>query len=155
MGTSLRNQFDLARFVRAQDAGDTYARALTELRTGRKVSHWMWFVFPQLAGLGRSAIARQYAITSLDEAKAYLAHDVLGSRLLQCSEVVAALEGLSAEDIFGTIDAMKLRSSATLFGAADPHQPIFGRILDIYFDGRSDPETLRLIGPSAGKSASG
>jgi len=132
---------DLARFVAAQDSSGTYARALAELRSGRKSSHWMWFIFPQIAGLGQSAIARRYAIASLAEAQAYLTHPILGPRLIECATVVAGLVGLSAEQIFGGIDAMKLRSSMTLFARAAPDEPVFGRVLDSYFDARPDPAT--------------
>src|SRR4029450_6420051 len=97
---------DLARFVTAQDSGGTYQRAVAELRKGRKTSHWMWFIFPQIAGLGRSATAQAYAISDLGEARAYLAHPVLGPRLLECAQIVAAHRGLSAEHIFGGIDAI-------------------------------------------------
>jgi uncharacterized protein (DUF1810 family) len=108
----------LDRFVAAQERGGTYERAVAELRAGAKVSHWMWFVFPQVAGLGLSAMAREYAIASVAEARAYLAHPVLGPRLRECARVVAATEGRSAIRIFGPVDAMKLRSSMTLFAAA-------------------------------------
>jgi uncharacterized protein (DUF1810 family) len=137
--------FDLQRFVRAQDEGGTYEGALAELRRGSKVSHWMWFVFPQIAGLGQSAVSRRYAISSLAEARAYLAHPVLGPRLTQCSSVVAELEGRTAEQILGSIDAMKLRSCMTLFWHAGPQQPVFGHVLDRYFGGIPDPPTERLI----------
>jgi len=137
--------FDLQRFVRAQDEGGTYAGALAELRRGSKVSHWMWFVFPQIAGLGQSLISRRYAISSLAEARAYLAHPVLGPRLTECSAVVAELSGRTAEQIFGGIDAMKLRSCMTLFSHADPERPVFGQVLDRYFAGVPDPATERLI----------
>jgi uncharacterized protein (DUF1810 family) len=109
----------LDRFVTAQERGGTYERAVAELRAGAKVSHWMWFVFPQVAGLGMSAMAQEYAISSVAEARAYLAHPVLGPRLLECARVVAGTEGRSAERIFGPVDAMKLRSSMTLFAAAE------------------------------------
>src|ERR1700757_3448214 len=107
--------YDLQRFVAAQDSGGTYEQARAELRSGRKRSHWMWFVFPQIAGLGQSPTSRRYAISSLDEARAYLAHPVLGARLLDCARIVGELDDRSAEEIFGAIDAMKLRSSMTLF----------------------------------------
>jgi uncharacterized protein (DUF1810 family) len=139
------DEFDLDRFVRAQDSGGTYAAALRELRAGRKVSHWMWFVFPQIAGLGRSEMARRYAIGSVAEARAYLAHDVLGARLLECCSALTDLQGRSAEQVFGTIDAVKLRSSMTLFAAADPDQPAFARVLDRYFQGHPDPATVTLL----------
>ena len=135
---------DLERFITAQDSGGTYQRAATELRKGRKTSHWMWFIFPQIAGLGRSAMAQAYAISDLTEARAYLAHPVLGPRLLECAQIVAAHRGLSAEHIFGGIDAIKLRSSMTLFARADPDQAIFRQVIDQYFEGL-DPETERRI----------
>jgi uncharacterized protein (DUF1810 family) len=135
---------DLERFVQAQDEHQTYDRAVSELRRGRKTSHWMWFVFPQIAGLGRSPMAQAYAIADLAEARAYLAHPVLGPRLVQCAEIVAAQQGSTAEQILGGIDAMKLRSSMTLFARADPTQPVFAAVLDRYFD-RPDPETEKRL----------
>ena len=135
---------DLERFVTAQDSGGTYQRAVAELRRGRKTSHWMWFIFPQIAGLGRSATAQTYAISNLAEAQAYLAHPVLGPRLVECTEILASHRGLSAEQIFGGIDAIKLRSSMTLFARADPDQAIFSQVIDQYFAG-PDPETDRRI----------
>jgi uncharacterized protein (DUF1810 family) len=135
---------DLERFVRAQDSGGTYQRAVAELRNGRKTSHWMWFIFPQVAGLGRSAMAQAYAISDLTEARAYLAHPVLGPRLVECAEIVASQRGLSAEQIFGGIDAIKLRSSMTLFAHADPDQTIFQQVIDQYYDG-PDRETERRL----------
>jgi uncharacterized protein (DUF1810 family) len=137
--------FDLGRFVAAQDAGGSYRSAATELRAGRKTSHWMWYVFPQIAGLGHSPTSRQYAIRSLDEARAYLAHPVLGPRLLECAGILTALSGRTAEAIFGGIDAMKLRSSMTLFRHAAPDEPVFGSVLGQYFGGVADPATERLI----------
>ncbi|SDS21092.1 Uncharacterized protein, DUF1810 family [Friedmanniella luteola] len=134
------------RFVQAQDAGGTYTRALAELRRGRKVSHWMWFVFPQLAGLGRSSTAQHYALGSLAEARDYLAHPVLGPRLLEVSGVVAGLERGSAVDVLGPVDAVKLRSSATLFLRAAPDEPVFAAVLDRYFGGQPDEATDRLLG---------
>jgi uncharacterized protein (DUF1810 family) len=135
---------DLERFVQAQDSGGTYQRAVAELRSGRKTTHWMWFIFPQIAGLGRSATAQAYAISDLAEAQAYLAHPVLGPRLIECAEVVAAQQGRSAEQIFGGIDAIKLRSSMTLFAHAAPHQTIFQQVIDQYYGGQ-DPETVRRL----------
>jgi uncharacterized protein (DUF1810 family) len=135
---------DLERFVRAQDSGGTYQHAVAELRDGRKTSHWMWFIFPQIAGLGRSATAQAYAISDLAEAQAYLAHPVLGLRLVECAEIVASHRGLTAEHIFGGIDAIKLRSSMTLFARADPDQTIFKQVIDQYYDG-PDPETERRL----------
>ena len=133
--------YQLERFVAAQDAGQTYDRAVAELRRGRKTSHWMWFVFPQIAGLGQSPTSRMYAISSLEEARAYLAHPVLGPRLAECAEIVCGVGSGSAEQIFGSIDAQKLRSSATLFALADPATQVFQRVLDQYFDGVADPAT--------------
>ncbi len=133
---------DLERFVTAQDAGGTYDQALVELRRGRKTSHWMWFVFPQIAGLGRSAMAQAYAIASVAEAQAYLAHPILGPRLIECAKAVVGHQRRSAEEIFGGIDAVKWRSSMTLFAAADPEQPVFPPVLAQYFDGKPDPETV-------------
>ncbi|GAA1433416.1 DUF1810 domain-containing protein [Microlunatus lacustris] len=138
-------QDGLGRFVQAQDEGGTYATALAELRRGRKVSHWMWFVFPQLAGLGRSSTARYFAIGSLAEAEAYLAHPVLGLRLLEASQVVAGLEGVTAQDVFGGVDALKLRSSMTLFARAAPQEPVFAAVLERYFGGRADAATEALL----------
>ncbi|WP_375431217.1 DUF1810 domain-containing protein [uncultured Friedmanniella sp.] len=133
---------DLERFVTAQDAGGTYAGALDELRRGAKRSHWMWFVFPQIAGLGRSSTAQYFALPSLAEARAYLAHPVLGPRLLECVRALLDLTGRTAEQVFGGIDAVKLRSSMTLFAAADPDDPAFAEVLDRYFDGQQDGATL-------------
>ena len=133
--------YDLERFVTAQNQGGTYDRALAELRRDRKTSHWMWFVFPQIAGLGMSATSQHYAIGSLDEARAYLAHPVLGPRLTACSRVVAD-SSASAGQIFGGIDGQKLRSAMTLFGRADPTEPVFGAVLDRCFEGAEDQATL-------------
>ena len=135
---------DLERFVQAQDSGGTYQQAVAELRSGRKTSHWMWFIFPQIAGLGRSAMAQAYAISDLAEAQAYLAHPILGPRLIECAEIVAAQQGRSAEQIFGGIDATKLRSSMTLFAHAAPDQTIFQQVIDQYYDGQ-DPETTHRL----------
>jgi uncharacterized protein (DUF1810 family) len=132
--------YQLQRFVYAQDA--VYARALEELRRGRKDSHWMWFVFPQMAGLGRSAMSERYAIRSDDEARAYLAHPTLGARLKECAEAVLAVEGRSAREIVGSPDDLKLRSSATLFAGVSPPGSVFQRLLDKYFGGVPDPTTL-------------
>jgi uncharacterized protein (DUF1810 family) len=142
---SQADPFDLQRFVAAQDAGGTYDRAVAELRAGRKASHWMWFVFPQIAGLGYSPTARAYAITSLAEARAYLAHPVLGPRLAECAAILAGLHGRTAERIFGEVDALKLGSSMTLFMHAAPGEPVFRRVLDQYFDGIPDPATEQRI----------
>src|SRR5438105_2700748 len=134
----MSDPYNLDRFVSAQDAGGTYDRALGELRRGHKTSHWMWFVFPQVAGMGQSQMSRTYAISSLDEANAYLQHSMLGPRLIESADVVAGTKGKTAEQIFGGIDAQKLHSSMTLFMRADPTQPVFRRVLDQYFDGEPD-----------------
>jgi uncharacterized protein (DUF1810 family) len=137
--------YDLQRFVTAQDTGGIYQRAVGELRAGRKTSHWMWFVFPQIAGLGYSAMARTYAITSLEEARAYLAHPVLGPRLAECAGILAGLRGRTAEQIFSGVDAMKLCSSMTLFARAAPGEPVFRQVLDQYFGGVTDSATEERI----------
>lgn len=137
--------YDLERFVAAQNSHGTYEQALAELRAGRKTSHWMWFVFPQIAGLGRSAMAQAYAIADLDEARAYLVHPVLGPRLVTSAETTLLHRDRDAEDIFGGIDAIKLRSSMTLFVHADAGQTIFQTVLDQFFDGEEDPATLERI----------
>ena len=142
--------YDLGRFVAAQDAYRSYEDATAELRRGRKTSHWMWFVFPQIAGLGFSPTSQRYAISSLDEARAYLAHPVLGPRLIECAGIVAATQGRTAEQIFGEIDAIKLRSSATLFLRAAPGEPVFARVLSQYFGGEPDPATDRILGGPPG-----
>lgn len=134
------NEFDLERFVQAQEP--VYATVLAELRTGRKHSHWMWFIFPQIAGLGRSEMARRYAIASGDEAAAYLAHPLLGARLRECAGIVARHEGLSAEEIFGHPDDLKFRSSMTLFADVAPDEAVFQACIDKYFDGQPDEATL-------------
>jgi uncharacterized protein (DUF1810 family) len=137
----------LQRFVDAQDEGGTYERAVAELRRGRKTTHWMWFVFPQLAGLGTSAMAQRYAIATLGEARDYAAHSVLGPRLRQCATVVLELPTtLTAEDVFGGVDAVKLRSSMTLFARAAPDEPAFRRVLGRFFAGEPDPLTDDLLG---------
>ena len=143
-GATVDRMADLERFVQAQDQGGTYDRALTELRAGRKTSHWMWFVFPQIAGLGRSQTAQRYAIESLDEARAYLDHPVLGPRLRGCAAVLTAQSGSTAEQILGGIDAMKLRSSMTLFSLAAPGEATFTDVLERYFEGEPDEGTVRL-----------
>lgn len=139
------DRFDLERFIESQDQGGTYEVALGELRTGRKRSHWMWFVFPQIAGLGQSPISRRFAISSLDEARAYLAHPVLGPRLIESAQALTELATESPEEVFGTIDALKLRSSMTLFAHADPNEPVFGQVLAQFFGGAADESTVRLL----------
>ncbi len=135
--------FDLGRFVQAQ-AGD-YETALAEIRAGRKRSHWMWYVFPQVEGLGASAMSRRYAIRGAAEARAYLAHPVLGPRLVACAEAALGVEGRSAHEVFGTPDDLKLRSCATLFASVSPSGSVFHRLLDRYFGGQPDGETLRRL----------
>jgi uncharacterized protein (DUF1810 family) len=138
------DSYDLDRFVRAQ--AESYDLALAEVRGGRKRSHWMWYVFPQLAGLGSSDMAQRYAITSLAEAEAYLRHPVLGPRLVACAEAALGVEGRSAYDIFGSPDDLKLRSCATLFACVTPSGSIFDRLLAKYYGGERDEKTLRLLG---------
>jgi uncharacterized protein (DUF1810 family) len=137
--------FDLQRFLEAQDRRDTYAHALEEIRRGRKVSHWIWFVFPQLAGLGRSPTARAYAISCLEEARAYVKHPVLGERLQESVRTLLKVSGRSAEDIFGDLDAMKLRSSMTLFARAEPAHAEFAQVISSYFAGHFDEATDQLL----------
>jgi uncharacterized protein (DUF1810 family) len=133
---------DLTRFVLAQEAD--YETALSEIRSGRKRSHWMWYIFPQYEGLGSSAMSRRYAIRSRAEAEAYLMHPVLGPRLLECAEAAVGREGRSAYEIFGSPDDMKLRSCATLFACVSPPGSVFERLLEKYFGGERDAETLRI-----------
>ena len=132
---------NLERFVLAQNADETYDRAVEELRRGQKKSHWMWFIFPQIAGLGQSSTSRHFAISSLDEARAYLEHPVLGPRLIDAARIVAETGGRTAEQIFGRIDAQKLHSSMTLFSRAAPDETVFGNVLERYFDGVADAAT--------------
>ena len=140
----MSTSYDLDRFIGAQEG--IYAGVLDELRRGRKVGHWIWFIFPQVAGLGYSAMSQQYAISSLDEARAYLAHPVLGARLRECAAVVLATTGRTALEIFGSIDAMKLRSSMTLFHRAVPDEPVFAQVLERYYDGKADDATDARLG---------
>ena len=135
------DSLDLDRFVEAQDAGGTYDEALAELRAGRKNGHWMWFVFPQVAGLGSSPTAREYAVSGLDEARAYLAHPVLGPRLLQAARALLDGPGTSATQVLGHVDAMKLRSSMTLFLRASPGGTTFDAVLARFYGGEPDPAT--------------
>jgi uncharacterized protein (DUF1810 family) len=136
--------YDLERYVRAQERA--YQGALDELRNGRKTGHWIWFVFPQLAGLGRSDMSRYYAISSLAEARAYLDHPVLGARLRECAAALLAIAGRTAPEILGPIDAMKVRSSMTLFQRAAPDDPVFAQVLDRFYDGAADEATDALLG---------
>jgi uncharacterized protein (DUF1810 family) len=136
--------YDLARFVRAQETA--YTQALSEIRSGRKRTHWMWYIFPQLDGLAFSATSKHYAIKSLAEAKAYLEHPLLGPRLRECAEAVVRLEGRSAAEIFGSPDDLKLRSCATLFARVSPPDSVFHRLLAKYYQGVPDGRTLQLLG---------
>jgi uncharacterized protein (DUF1810 family) len=141
------DEYNLDRFVSTQNIGGDFERAASELRNGRKTSHWMWYIFPQVAGLGYSAMSQRYAIASLAEAQAYLAHPVLGARLVEVCTILLGLETRSATAVFGSIDAQKLRSSMTLFDRAagadsGSPQPVFRRVLDAYFDGETDSATL-------------
>ena len=139
-----RVSFDLERFVEAQRG--SYNGALRELRTGRKTGHWIWFVFPQLAGLGRSEMSHRYGIVSVGEARAYLAHPVLGPRLRECLRTVLATSGATADQIFGSLDAMKVRSSVTLFHRAAPDEPLFCEVLEQLYGGVADEATDTLLG---------
>jgi uncharacterized protein (DUF1810 family) len=138
--------FNLSRFVFAQE--DQYDRAHSELKRGRKQTHWMWFIFPQLDGLGHSAMARRYAIRGLEEAAAYLAHPVLGARLVDCCSILLSIDGRSASQIFGDPDDIKLRSSMTLFSEVPEAPGEFTLVLERYFGGRKDQRTLDLLTPS-------
>jgi uncharacterized protein (DUF1810 family) len=140
---SASDPFDLQRFVDAQDR--VYGQVLDELRAGRKRSHWIWFIFPQIAGLGSSATAARYAITSLDEARAYVNHDVLGPRLHECARLVNAVRDRSIGQIFGSPDDMKVRSSMTLFAHATEDNDDFAELLTRHYDGEEDPSTLRRL----------
>jgi uncharacterized protein (DUF1810 family) len=142
-------RWDLDRFVRAQDAGGTFKLVLSELRGHRKSSHWMWFIFPQISGLGRSATARRFAISSLEEARAYLMHRILEPRLLECVGLVLAAPVQSPQELLGEIDAIKLRSSMTLFMRAAPHERLFALVLDRFFRGEPDGATDDLLVRSA------
>jgi uncharacterized protein (DUF1810 family) len=137
------NNDDLARFVEAQ--ADSYAQALSEIRSGRKRSHWMWYIFPQFDGLGLSETSRRYAIKSVAEAEAYLRHPILGPRLLEIARAALSIEGRSALEVFGSPDDMKLRSSATLFASVSQPGSVFEQLLDRYFGGEPDDKTLRLL----------
>ena len=136
--------FDLSRFINAQEG--IYDRALAELRDGLKRSHWMWYIFPQVEGLGHSPTTRRYSIKSLEEARHYLAHPVLGQRLKESAEAVLAIQGRSAADIFGHPDDWKLQSSMTLFELVSGPESVFGRILEKYYQGKRDTRTLQIVG---------
>ena len=142
----MSDDFGLQRFVDAQNRSGVYDQALSELRAGRKQSHWMWFVFPQIAGLGRSEMAQRYAISGLPEAQAYLGHDLLGVRLSESTQTLLELPGSDPVAVFGSVDAQKLRSSMTLFARADPSREEFQHTLDRYFRGEADENTVRILG---------
>ena len=139
-----RDPYDLERFVDAQRT--TYDAALSELRDGRKTGHWMWYIFPQIEGLGRSRLAETYAISSLEEALAYIAHPLLGARLFECAQAAVQIPGGSAREVFGSPDDLKFRSSMTLFAAVSPEGSVFEAALERYFAGRGDEATLELLG---------
>ncbi len=136
--------YNLSRFLEAQEG--VYEHALSEIRTGRKRSHWMWFIFPQFEGLGSSETAKRYALRSIGEAEAYLRHPILGPRLLECAQATLDVDGRSASEIFGFPDVMKLRSCATLFVMVSPAGSVFERLLDKFFDGVPDDKTVQLLG---------
>jgi uncharacterized protein (DUF1810 family) len=142
-GDTNLDEFDLDRFVLAQET--TYARVLTELTRGLKTSHWMWFIFPQVAGLGLSEMSRQYAIGSIEEAQAYLAHPLLGARYRECVAALQDLVGTTAEGVFGSVDAAKLRSSLTLFAEAAPRDSLFEAALQRWFEGDKDERTIDIL----------
>jgi len=139
----MADPFNLQRFLDAQKA--IYDRACSELRQGRKTSHWMWFIFPQIKGLGFSPTAQRFAISSLEEAEAYLAHPILGPRLIECTELLTRVDGRTASEIFGYPDDLKFRSCMTLFAHATSHNEVFVQALNKYFDGEFDPATVALL----------
>ena len=139
----MTDAFNLSRFIEAQ--ADSYNTALAELRAGRKYTHWIWFVFPQLKGLGSSGNADYYGLSGLDEARAYLAHPVLGPRLREATTALLAHRPHAARAVLGELDAMKFRSCMTLFACADPTEPVFGAALDVFFAGKPDTRTLQLL----------
>ena len=145
--------YDLGRFLQAQE--DDYERALSEIASGRKRTHWMWYIFPQIDGLAVSSTSRRYAIKGRDEARAYLAHPILGPRLLECAEAAVRLEGKSAREIFGSPDDLKLRSCATLFACVSSPGSVFDRLLEKYYQDQRDEKTLRLLGSSPGQGGAG
>jgi uncharacterized protein (DUF1810 family) len=142
--SGLDDPYHLTRFVRAQRDG--FQQSLGEIKSGKKCTHWMWYIFPQIDGLAFSATSKHYAIKSIEEAKAYLDHPVLGPRLRECAEAVLHVEGRSATEIFGSPDDMKLRSCATLFACVSPPGSVFERLLDKYYRGERDQKTLQLLG---------
>jgi uncharacterized protein (DUF1810 family) len=149
MSTTPPDPYDLQRFVEAQE--ESYAQALAELRVGRKRTHWIWYVLPQIEGLGTSAMSRRYAIGSLAEARAYLAHPILGARLRECVAAVNAHDGLGAVEIFGSVDAAKFRSCCTLFAEVAGTEMVFAEALNKYFAGNPDPATLAILAARHGR----
>lgn len=149
MAEATSDPYDLDRFEQAQE--DDYERALKEIRNGRKQSHWMWYISPQFDGLGFSATSKRYSIKSLEEAKAYLQHPVLGPRLAEIAKAAIGVQGRSAHEVFGSPDDMKLKSSATLFACVSPAGSVFHQLLDTYFQGQRDAATLRLVGINPGE----
>ncbi|OAI48241.1 calpastatin [Planctomycetaceae bacterium SCGC AG-212-F19] len=149
MAEATSDPHDLDRFVQAQE--DDYAQALKELRNGRKQSHWMWYVFPQVDGLGFSPTSKRYSIKGRAEAEAYLQHPVLGPRLVEIAKAAIGVQGRTAHEVFGSPDDMKLKSCATLFALVSPAGSVFHQLLDRYFRGQRDDETLRLVGGTPGK----
>ena len=147
----MNDVYDLNRFVQAQE--DDYERALAEITSGQKRTHWMWYIFPQLDGLAFSATAKRYSIKSLEEARAYLEHPILGPRLLHCAEAAVAVEGRSAMEIFGSPDDLKLKSCATLFSCVAAPGSVFDRVLEKYYRGARDGKTLELLGREPGHVA--
>ena len=143
-GTGHDDPFGLRRFTSAQKGA--YGSAIAELQGGQKRTHWMWYIFPQIDGLGHSATARHYAIKSMDEARQYLGHPILGARLVECAEAVLAIEGRTVSEIFGYPDDLKLKSSMTLFACVADRGSVFDRVLDKYFQGGRDVRTLELLG---------
>jgi uncharacterized protein (DUF1810 family) len=151
--SSTDDPYLLSRFVLAQQSD--FEQALAEIRSGKKRTHWMWYIFPQIDGLGFSPTAKHYAIKSIEEAKAYLNHPILGPRLLECAEAVVCVEGRSASEFFGSPDDLKLRSCSTLFACVSPPRSVFERLLEKYYRGQRDEKTLRLLGvdSKAGEAA--
>ncbi len=146
----MADPYDLQRFVDAQDFADIYREAVNELRQGEKRSHWMWFVFPQVSGLGHSPTAQRFAISGRPEAMAYLEHPVLGRRLRECALILTRLAETDPVQVFGSVDAQKLKSSMTLFHLAVPDERVFHEVLDQYFAGATDEATTRLLDPAPG-----
>jgi uncharacterized protein (DUF1810 family) len=147
MSAAADDPYDLRRFVEAQ--ARVYPQVCAELRAGEKRSHWMWYIFPQIAGLGHSPMAQRYAISGIDEARAYLGHDVLGPRLRECTGLILAAEGRNIRQIFDDVDAQKFRSSMTLFAQAAPEDRLFPDAIAKYFEGEADEMTLQLLGAKA------